>query len=274
MKPYTYLVGWSEHNLWYYGVKYGKNADPELFWKNYFTSSKQVLSLRKILGEPNIIQVRKVFNTQKAAINWEYRVIIRMKMITNSKWLNATSGHLTNHVKAFTKEGKACVVNRDDYRFKSGELVHYNKGKSIFVDSNGKAISMNSIEAHTLGLEGFTKGKQSGENNPFFGRTHTEETLAKLRVPRPNAIIWNKGKKVNYGEIWRKSLLNRKLSGEDNPSFGKKWLKNLKTLQKVYTSNNELIEYLLNSNTGWEFGSSKKIKLNNITNEIQYEFKN
>jgi hypothetical protein len=42
--PYTYLIGWSELDLWYYGVKFGKSADPEKFLVNYFTSSKYVKS--------------------------------------------------------------------------------------------------------------------------------------------------------------------------------------------------------------------------------------
>jgi hypothetical protein len=34
-QPYTYLIGWSEHDLWYYGCEYGrwrKTANPENLW--------------------------------------------------------------------------------------------------------------------------------------------------------------------------------------------------------------------------------------------------
>ena len=40
--PYTYIIGWSSLNKWYYGVRYAKNCKPEDLWKTYFTSSKHV----------------------------------------------------------------------------------------------------------------------------------------------------------------------------------------------------------------------------------------
>lgn len=37
--PYTYLIGWSKHNIWYYGKRTAKNCHPNDFWVTYFTSS-------------------------------------------------------------------------------------------------------------------------------------------------------------------------------------------------------------------------------------------
>ena len=37
--PYTYLIGWSKLDKWYYGCRYGINCHPDDFWKTYFTSS-------------------------------------------------------------------------------------------------------------------------------------------------------------------------------------------------------------------------------------------
>ncbi|MFA6198816.1 MAG: hypothetical protein WC679_00165 [Bacteroidales bacterium] len=63
-KPYTYLIGWSTMNKFYYGVQYNKKANPDDLWKSYFTSSKIVQQFRKEFGEPDIIQFRKVFETK------------------------------------------------------------------------------------------------------------------------------------------------------------------------------------------------------------------
>ena len=41
-KPYTYLIGWTNYDMWYYGVRYTKDADPNELWKKYFTSSKHL----------------------------------------------------------------------------------------------------------------------------------------------------------------------------------------------------------------------------------------
>jgi len=94
-QPYTYLIGWSKHSLWYYGVQYGEistTANPVSLWRTYFTSSKIVKQCRKILGEPDIIEVRKVFNTADAAIKWETKVLRRLNASLREDFLNLQNG--------------------------------------------------------------------------------------------------------------------------------------------------------------------------------------
>ncbi len=87
--PYTYLIGWSKLNVWYYGVRYAKNCNPSELWKTYFTSSKHVQTFRKLNGEPDIIIPRKIFNNKYKARKWETKVLQRMKVLENkNKWLN------------------------------------------------------------------------------------------------------------------------------------------------------------------------------------------
>jgi hypothetical protein len=88
---YTYLIGWAEHDLWYYGVRYGQNCCPADLWTKYFTSSKLVKNCRTLYGEPNIIEVRKVFGDDpNRAKLWEDKVLRRMKTLKNPRWLNMT----------------------------------------------------------------------------------------------------------------------------------------------------------------------------------------
>ena len=77
-KPYTYLIGWSNHNKWYYGVRYAKDCHPIDLWTTYFTSSKSVLEYRNKYGEPDIIEVRKVFDDMTSAIKYETKVLKRL----------------------------------------------------------------------------------------------------------------------------------------------------------------------------------------------------
>ena len=102
-KPYTYVIGWPELDLWYYGVRYHKKhiANPCDLWKTYFTSSDSVHQMRKYWGEPTVIQVRKIFSTFEAARDWETRVLKRLKVRTNNRWLNKCSNH-----KAVDQTGK------------------------------------------------------------------------------------------------------------------------------------------------------------------------
>jgi hypothetical protein len=87
---YTYLIGWSEKNRWYYGCRYGKKCNPAELWKTYFTSSKHVKNFRENNGEPDVIQIRKIFNDSKSCRDWEHKVLRRMKVTRNDKFLNKT----------------------------------------------------------------------------------------------------------------------------------------------------------------------------------------
>lgn len=89
--PYTYLIGWPEHNLYYYGVRYAMNCHPGDLWKTYFTSSKYVAETRKALGEPSLVSVRKTFSDGKIAAKWETRVLTRINAAKHEKFLNRTN---------------------------------------------------------------------------------------------------------------------------------------------------------------------------------------
>ena len=89
---YTYLIGWSNHNKWYYGRRTAKGCHPTELWKTYFTSSKYVKEFRKINGEPDIIQIRKIFSDKKECSKWESRVLLRLDVQHTEKWLNQKNG--------------------------------------------------------------------------------------------------------------------------------------------------------------------------------------
>jgi hypothetical protein len=89
--PYTYLIGWSSKDRWYYGVEIGTKrriANPSNLWTTYFTSSKIVARMRKEWGEPDIIQIRRRFADADGAYRWEQTVLHRMRVISNNRWLN------------------------------------------------------------------------------------------------------------------------------------------------------------------------------------------
>lgn len=88
---YTYLIGWKNCNKYYYGVRFSKKSDPKELWVSYFTSSKYVKEFAKLHGNPDIVEVRKIFNTVEKAIKWETRVLTRMKVLTDEKWINKTN---------------------------------------------------------------------------------------------------------------------------------------------------------------------------------------
>lgn len=90
--PYTYLIGWSKLNKWYYGVRYSEKqiANPSDLWTTYFTSSKYVKLFRSENGEPDTISVRKTFLSKEDALNYEHKILRRLKVTRKDYWLNKT----------------------------------------------------------------------------------------------------------------------------------------------------------------------------------------
>lgn len=93
--PYTYLVGWTHLDRWYYGVKFGLKSHPDDFWINYFTSSKLVKQMVLDHGNPDVIEIRKTFDSPLAATKWEATVLQRLNVINDDRWINRSDRY--NH---------------------------------------------------------------------------------------------------------------------------------------------------------------------------------
>ena len=86
---YTYILGWSNLDRFYYGVRIAYKTSPiEDLWVDYFTSSKEVKKIVKEYGNPDIIKIDKIFNLPKDAIDYEHSYILENQLHKNPKWLN------------------------------------------------------------------------------------------------------------------------------------------------------------------------------------------
>jgi len=121
--PYTYLIGWSDQQKYYYGVRYKNNCNPSDLWVTYFTSSKHVKIFREHYGEPDIIEIRKTFVDKKTALLWEQKVLKKLKIKTNNKWLNVAIGmpsfEKRKHSEEYKKHMSEIMKNRDAYWMKN-----------------------------------------------------------------------------------------------------------------------------------------------------------
>ena len=109
--PYTYLIGWSLLQKWYYGARYARissclyetGCHPDDFFVTYFTSSVVVKQIIEKHGIPDVIQIRKTFpaNTEtpsdeeiskvtNAARMWEHKVLKRIQAVKRQDFLNRT----------------------------------------------------------------------------------------------------------------------------------------------------------------------------------------
>lgn len=120
---YTYLIGWSKQNKFYYGARWAKNCSPSDLWVTYFTSSKHVKNFRKDHGEPDIIQIRKIFEDAEQCKSYERKVLTRLNVLNNNKWLNKNiNGMFLPHGPQAAEHLKKRVIAGVKTKEKNGTL--------------------------------------------------------------------------------------------------------------------------------------------------------
>jgi hypothetical protein len=73
----------------YYGGKWARNCHPDDLWVTYFTSSKIVNKYIEQNGDPDVIQIRKIFGeNQTACYSWETRVLNKLDVRSREDYLN------------------------------------------------------------------------------------------------------------------------------------------------------------------------------------------
>lgn len=162
-QPYTYLIGWSNLDKWYYGVRFAKNCHPNDLWIRYFTSSKYVALLREEHGEPDVVQVRKTFETSDAARKWELTVLQRMNVVSNARWVNRAVNN---------------SIDPDCYREIARERMLSNnpmKNSETARRVGKKTSERNRKTFSKMTVEERKKFGSPGETNPFYGKRHPKE---------------------------------------------------------------------------------------------------
>ena len=170
MTPYTYLISWSKVNTHYYGVRYASGCSPLDLWKTYFTSSKYVEKFILEHGQPDIIQIRKIFTSVDTARLWESRVLKKLKVKTDDRFLNKT-----DNISMPLLKGK------DHPKF----------GKKFIFSQ----IHKDNIAKSRIGIKG-----------SFTGLNHTIETKNKIslaKIAKPKMVCEKCGKNSNLGNYFR-----------------------------------------------------------------------
>lgn len=131
---YTYLIGWSKFNIWYYGRRTALGCDPSEFWKTYFTSSIYVDLFRENCGDPDIIQVRKIFGENyKLCEEWETKVLRRLNAASREDFLNKSnnSSNTTNKAPAFNSQQQFIGLIDSDHPGWGKDFFGINKFKDL-----------------------------------------------------------------------------------------------------------------------------------------------
>lgn len=169
--PYTYLIGWSKLDKWYYGSQTSliRKAHPSNLWTIYYTSSNYVKKFRELHGEPDVVQVRRTFKDRRSALMWEHKVLKKLKAHRSSRWLNQSVGGPTFFCVRCGDENPS---KRDDVRQKISKAL---SGR-VF-----NAKHRNNIRTARLG---YNKGQTYEE---IYG----DEKASQLKTSRSNT---HKGK--------------------------------------------------------------------------------
>lgn len=160
--PYTYLIGWSKLNKFYYGARWAKNSSPNDLWVTYFTSSRHVHQFREQFGEPDVVQIRKTFDDPQKCKDYELKVLTKLNVLNNDRWLNK------NINGAFLPHGK-----------QSSE--HVKKRMSLIVEARKR----NDTYKHS----DETKAKiGKSASIRFKGVKKTPEHIAKMKLRPQNTL--------------------------------------------------------------------------------------
>lgn len=218
--PYTYLLGWSEHNVYYYGVQYANNkqtiANPTNLWVSYYTSSLHVKDFISRNGDPDIIQIRKTFTNKTDAQAWEVKVLRRLDVRNKSKWLNVNPGG----------HGFICPSGKN----------HPCYGKPKSLESKQKQSATRKLKAE-LGLITYNhhtpnqldKIRQTGKNNKgkkrspdwkkqrsiqyksnnFGSKVHKLENMNGSIIEVYNLKLWCVDNGIDYGALYRNKYKNK-----------------------------------------------------------------
>lgn len=172
MKPYTYLIGWSKLNLFYYGVRFSKNCHPDDLFKTYFTSSSEVKKIIIEHGNPNIIQIRKTFESAERARLWEHKVLTRMKVASDEKWINKTEVlpilHNEKTIKKMIKSQKKTMLEKYGVEYSSQrpefkELIRETKFKKYNNPTYTNQEKIKQTNLKKYGVEHYSQTEESKE---------------------------------------------------------------------------------------------------------------
>lgn len=190
--PYTYLIGWTSLDLWYYGVRYAPGCSPDEFWQLYFTSSEVVKRVRVEHGEPDVIEVRHTFSSPHAARCWEERVLRRMGAVRSPRWLN-----LQNSGKEFNSTGEETRAKMSKPKAKKrgpmreehkSKIAAWHRTKVVSDETKEKLRQANLGKAHSVESNAKRSLSLSGALNPNFGgRLQTDEVKARMRKPKADS---------------------------------------------------------------------------------------
>ena len=118
---------------------------------------------------PDIIQIRRTFKLPKQALVWEQKVLRRMQVLYNNRWLN--------------KNASGAI----EFDARIRKLMSDAKRGCLWVHKDGKKTLIRKELLTAYLSMGYMRGhgqKNSGIANGMFGKQHTDTTRQKISAAR------------------------------------------------------------------------------------------
>lgn len=219
--PFTYLIGWSNHGTYYYGVRYANECHPSDLWTVYYTSSKYVRMFREDHGDPDIIQIRKTFDNKESARLWESNVLRRLNAKDSNSWLNKSDTMAPPVMYGNDNPSSRPDVNakRIDSLIRYWESDEASLRKSSISD---RMVNDNPAKQADV-RDKISKKKKEWWDNDLRKQAQSEQ----FKENNPNHIPGVQKKiSIKRDEYWaderNRKARSEKYSGKGNPAYGKK----------------------------------------------------
>jgi hypothetical protein len=203
----------------------------------------RIRNLHKILSNPDIIQIRKVFNTgdtehrKNAALSWEDRVLRRMNVLKRNDCINdnITGSKFGKRGKRHTEETKQKISKSHKGKIKTQEHLS-NISKAKLGIPNMKLRGRIRSDAHRENLRIANIGKVRSEES----KRKTSQTL---KITNQNPDVKRKRSIAAKNQKWTKEAIenrNKKLRGVPKSEEHKEKLRTPKNRCSCYYCKKEV----------------------------------
>lgn len=130
--PFTYLLHWTQTNMFYYGVRWKFECLPSELMVTYHTSSNHVKKYIKEYGQPDIVIIDKIFYSTENATEYEHLFLLFQNASKHENFLNKHNGGDTfkspNKGKSFINRPKT-LCEHCNKEFDNGNYKKYHGDK-------------------------------------------------------------------------------------------------------------------------------------------------
>lgn len=179
---------------WYYGVRTANTDRPENdLWVYYFTSSKYVKEIRLKHGEPDVIEIRREFIDPNKAALWESKVLTRLDVRHNEKWVNKSvnkypdmsNPEIRKKISDRISQKKWITNGISNKYINKGDVVPDNwvygrSGVGATKEWKQRLSEAQSKRKSSLATKKKMSESKKGEKNSFWGKKHKKESKDKM----------------------------------------------------------------------------------------------